>query len=378
MTIQRLRRPFRILAVIAILGSLMAVTLASTSAHIFGNRGQGEVYTMTNGSGGNEILIFDRMQDGTLEPAGAVATGGAGTGSGLGSQGAIVQAGWWLLAVNAGSDDVSLFFTGFGDLRLVDVEPSGGDMPISVTIHRNLVYVLNNGGDGNISGFKLNWWGDLTPIEGSTRPLSGSAVDAAQIEFTPRGEGLVVTEKMTNNIVGYPVDNNGMAGEPLVVPSAGQTPFGFAFDKRGHLIVSEAFGGAPDASAVSSYGVNDDGMFSVISPSVGTTETAACWVVVTKNGRYAYTTNTGSGSVTGYQIHHDGSLTLLDEDGQTGLTGDGSSPIDMGQSKNGRFLYVTNTGNGTISVFQVHNDGSLSDVQVVSGLPAGITGMVAS
>lgn len=373
----RLGRAFRIFALTAIFVSALGYGIAGASAH--GNAfGFGDkVYTMTNAAEGNEILVFERNPDGTLTPEGAVATGGNGTGSGLGSQGSIVQSGWWLLAVNAGSDDVSLFFTGFGDLRLVDVEPSGGDMPVSVTVHRDLVYVLNDGGGGNISGFRLNWWGDLTPIEGSTRPLSGAAVDAAQIEFTPGGEGLVVTEKMTNNIVGYPVDRNGMAGQPLVVPSAGQTPFGFAFDKRGHLIVSEAFGGAPDASALSSYGVND-GMVTVISPSVGTTETAACWVVVTKNGRYAYTTNAGSGSVTGYKIHHDGSLTLLDEDGQTGLTGEGSSPVHMGQSRNGRFLYVTNTGNGTISVFEIHQDGSLSEVQVVTGLPVGIVGMTAN
>ena len=374
----RLGRPFRLLAVIAILSSLLAVSVAGASAHGFGKRSEGKVYTMTNAAAGNEILVFDRMNDGTLEPDGAVSTGGLGTGSGLGSQGSIVQSGLWLLAVNAGSDDVSLFFTGFGGLRLVDVEPSGGDMPISVTVHGNLVYVLNGGSDGNITGFRLNWWGDLSPISNSTRPLSGAGVGPAQVEFTPGGEALLVTEKMTNNLMVYTVNHNGVVNNSFSVPSAGETPFGFAFDNRDHVIISEAFGGAPDASALSSYGLNEHGMVEAISASVGTTETAACWVVITKNGRYAYTTNAGSGSVTGYEIHHDGSLTLLDDDGETGLTGDGSSPVDMGQSNNSRYLYVANTGNGTISVFEIQHDGSLTDVQVVSGLPTGITGMVAS
>ena len=99
-----------------------------------------------------------------------------------------------------------------------------------------------------------------------------------------------MTEKNTNLIDTYDVDlDTGLASGPNPQASAGATPFGFAFDRRGHLIVSEAFGGAADASAVSSYAVAD-GIIDPISPSVATSETAACWIVVTKNGRFAYTT----------------------------------------------------------------------------------------
>ena len=184
-----------------------------------------------------------------------------------------------------------------------------------------------------------------------------------------------MTEKNTNLIDTYEVDGDtGLASGPSPQASAGATPFGFAFDGRGHLIVSEAFGGAPDQSAVSSYAV-DDGLIDAISPSVGTTETAACWIVVTKNGRFAYTTNTGSGSISGYRISHDGRLTLLDADGKTGLTGPG--PIDMALTGNSRFLYSLNSGDGTISGFHVKADGGLAPIGGASGIPTAATGLAA-
>ena len=182
---------------------------------------------------------------------GTVATGGNGTGAGLGSQGALVLDDDRLFAVNAGSNSLSLLHVGRrGKVRLADVDPSGGARPISVTVHGKFVYVLNAGDastPANIRGF-LALWGQLVPLPGSTRPLSAAAPDPAQVEFSPNGRQLVVTEKATNMIVTYEV-RRGYASGPNAQPSAGQTPFGFGFDRRGLLIVSEAFGGAPDASA---------------------------------------------------------------------------------------------------------------------------------
>jgi 6-phosphogluconolactonase (cycloisomerase 2 family) len=238
------------------------------------------------------------------------------------------------------------------------------------------LYVLNAGGSGNISGFRVRANGELVPLEGSTQPLSnggtGDSPQPAQISFHPSGDLLVVTEKMTNLITTYEVDD-GIAGPPVTHPSAGMTPFGFAFGKRNDLIVSEAFGGAPDASAMSSYRVDDDS-FELISPSVPTMQTAACWVVITNNGKYAYTTNTGSGSISSYEIAKDGSLTLLDS--QAGLTGDGSSPIDMALSNNSRYLYAIGAGSSAIHIFRVRSDGSLESLGEVS-VPAGSLGLAA-
>jgi 6-phosphogluconolactonase len=258
------------------------------------------------------------------------------------------------------------------------VAPSGGVRPISVTVSRHLVYVLNNGDaqtPSNISGFWL-WHGSLFPLPGSSRPLSTASPGPAQIEFSPNGRQLVVTEKATNRIVTYAVGPFGYASGPRVQPSAGQTPFGFGFDNRDHLIVSEAFGGAPDASVLSSYGLASDGTVSPIDPNVATTETAACWVVVTDNGRYAYATNTGSASVSGYAIGADGSLSLLNTDGKTATTG--ATPIDAALTKGSRILYVLASGAHEIDGYRVNHDGSLTGLGAVGGLPATSVGLAAS
>jgi 6-phosphogluconolactonase (cycloisomerase 2 family) len=335
----------------------------------------GTVYALTNGTS-NAVLVFPRLADGTLGPATAFATGGAGTGSGLGSQGALIlaQGGRWLLAVNAGSDEISVFRVRDRGVQLVSRVSSGGDQPISVTAHENLVYVVNAGGSGNIAGFRLMPNGQLVPIAGSSQPLSGAGTGPAQIEFAPNGRTLVVTEKATNRILTYQVGPAGASG-PTIHASAGATPFGFAFARRDVLVVSEAFGGAADASATSSYRLTKAGLIT-ISASVPTTETAACWTVVTKNGRYAYVTNTGSGTITGYAIGPGGALTILDADGVTGMTGPGSSPLDAAFSVNSRFLYTLN-GNGTISAFEVAADGGLAPIAGASGLPSGATGLAA-
>ena len=362
------------LAVTAAIGVALLVLAAPATA----SGGRGAVYTLTNSASGNAVAVFDRAADGSLTPDGTVATGGLGTGAGLGSQGAIVLDHGRLFAVNAGDDTISMLRVGHrGKVRLTDVAPSGGAAPISLTVHGRLVYVVNAGDastPANISGF-LARRGHLVPLLGSSRPLSSARPDPAQVEFSPNGRQLVVTEKATNLIVTYAVGKHGYASGPNAQPSAGETPFGFAFDKRSRLIVSEAFGGAPEASALSSYSLARNGTITPITPHVATTETAACWVVVTKNGRYAYTTNTGSNSISGYRIGGAGGLTLLDADGVTAATG--ATPIDLALSRGSRFVYSLNSGAREVEGFAVNADGSLNVLGAVGGLPTGAVGLAA-
>jgi 6-phosphogluconolactonase len=363
----------RVLSV-ALALALAALGIGATGA--LASSTAGKVYTLTNSPAGNAVKVFDRAGNGTLTPVGEFATGGTGTGGGLGNQGALIQDGRSLFAVNPGSDSVSAFKMTRQGLELVDTVSSGGDQPISLAVRDGLLYVLNAGGAGNISGFTVSRNVDLSPLAGTSRPLSGSGTGPTQVSFDPDGELLVVTEQNTNLIDTYEVDDDsGLASGPNPQASTGVTPFGFAFDKREHLIVSEAFGGAPDQSAVSSYSV-DDGVIRPITPSARTTETAACWIVVTKNGRFAYTTNTGSGSISGFRISHDGELSLLDADGRTGVSG--PAPIDMALSRNSRFLYSLNSGDGSISGFRVGPDGSLAPIATTTGLPDGANGLAAS
>ena len=363
-------RFFSVLAAVAI------VSAGARAAH--GQAAPGAVYTMSNAASGNQILIFDRSSEGTLTPAGAVATGGAGTGGGLGNQGALVLTddSRWLLAVNAASNDVSILEVGDKGLQFVDLVSSGGVRPVSVTVHDDLAYVLNAGSD-SVSGFRITSHGRLFPVPGSTRGLSGTATGPAEVAFSPDGRVLVVTEKATNLIDTFRVRDDGTVEPAQTIPSHGATPFGFAFGKRGQVFVSEAFGGAANASAVSSYELQKDGSLALVSGSVPTNQSAACWVLVTKGGRFAYTTNTGSGSISGYQIAHDGGPTLLTPSGRTGDTGSGSSPIDLASSDDGRFLYSLNSRAHSIGAFRIEPDGQLTALPFASGLPAGANGLAA-
>jgi len=337
----------------------------------------GAAYTSTNSPSGNAVVLLHRYSDGTLLNGGLVPTGGLGTGGGLGNQGAVTlsEDERWLFVVNAGSDDVSVFDVSHTGLLLVDRKPSGGDRPVSITVHKDLVYVLNAGDANSISGFRLSKRGILTPIPGSARNLSGLNVGAAQVSFNPAGDMLMVTERLTNMIDVYAVDGEGIAQGPAVYPSHGVTPFGFAFGRRGQVFVSEAFGGAPDSSAASSYSLSD-GALTLVAGSVPTTETSACWVAVTNDGRFIYTANAASASISGFHVSFDGHLERLDEDGRTAaLTGGG--PTDMAISQNGRFLYALQGGGGRISAFDVNSDGSLQSITGITGLATGLNGLAA-
>jgi len=337
----------------------------------------GAVFTLSNSAAGNAVIAFGRAADGTLTPAGSFATQGNGTGAGLGSQGAVALSGdgQFLFAVNAASNSVTSFAVDGTRLTRVSTVASGGTLPISLTTHGRLVYVLNAGGTENITGFSVDANGALSVLPGSSRPLSGTGVGPAQVGFDPSGSSLVVTEKNTNRIDVFAVGSGGYASAPVVSPSAGQTPFGFAFNQHGVLIVSEAFGGGVDASAVSSYTLGTNGTLSVVSASVPTTETSACWIAVTNNGKFAYAANTGSASVTGYRVDK-ASLSILDAAGKTGNTG--NTPIDAAVSRNSQFLYTLTAGSHEITAFSVRqNDGSLTPVSGASGLPVGTVGLAA-
>lgn len=358
----------------AVLASALALASLAAVAGPAAAAGRSAVYTESNSASGNRVLAFDRAGNGSLRPDGSFSTGGVGTGSGLGSQGALAltRSGHFLYAVNAGSGSISAFAVGPHGLRLRSTTPSGGDQPISLTERRGLLYALN-AGDGTISGFRIAHDGSLSALPGSTTPIAGSG--PAEVEFSTDGRVLVVTDKNTNTIDTFTVGSNGLPGPALSHPSEGQTPFGFDFDRRGHLIVSEAFGGAPGASTVSSYSVGSNGALGTISASIPDNQAAACWIAVTKNGRFAYTTNTGSGSISSYAVGHDGSLGLLEQ--VAGATGVGSTPTDLAQSAGSRVLFALLPGTGSVGAFRVAGNGGLSPVDQVGGVPASAVGLAA-
>jgi 6-phosphogluconolactonase (cycloisomerase 2 family) len=333
----------------------------------------GNVYTLNNQVSGNKVMAFNRSSDGVLTFSASYSTGGNGTGGGLGNQDALVLAddGEILLAVNPGSNSVSSFKINDNGLSLKSTVSSGGMRPVSIAQHDEIVFVLNAGGTNNISGFKLKINGMLEAIPHSTRPLSAASTGPAQVSFINDGKVLVVTEKGTNKIITYTVNDDGIPGMMHSITSSSPTPFGFAV-RNENIFVSEAVGGAPGASVLSSYQINNNGVITLANGSVGAGQSAACWVVITNNGKYAYTTNTASNNLSTFGIKDVNNISV--EEAIAGTTEAG--PIDAALSNNSKYLYVLNGAAHSIQSFEVAGNGTLTALQTIPGLPAGATGLV--
>jgi len=354
-----------------------------------------DVYVMSNAADGNQVAMLSRAGDGSLRVTGHFATGGKGTGVGivtpadpLGSQNGMVlsQNGKWLLAVNAGSNQLSLFRVQHNKLSLASVVASGGRFPVSVAEHGGLVYVLNAGSDGNVSGFRIEPDGELRALPGGTRALNDHVPDVgafpdilragAQIQFAPEGNWLVLTHKNVDGhgtIERFAVGPYGQLGESAQVSdSPDPVPFGFTFDARGDLLVTEAIAGT-----VSSYRLAADGALSVLGRTNSNGQAALCWIDA--NRRYAYASNTLSDSLTAYRIERDGSLSILNADGVAVQLAKGANPVDVKVSADGGFLNVVNGGAGTVGTYRIGQDGQLKLIGEIAVFPplSGMEGMAA-
>ncbi|MFI9271475.1 lactonase family protein [Kitasatospora sp. NPDC052896] len=348
------------LAVAAVLGGALAVVGAPGVASASTGR-VATVYTLSNAAAGNSVLAFHDLH-GVLTPAGSYPTGGLGTDAGLGSQGAVVPAdhGRVLLAVNAGSNSVTaLRVAEDGTLTVLSTVASGGTHPLSVTVHGDLVYVLDSG-SGTIAGFRLHH-GVLAPLAGSTRALSTGAAGAAEVAFSPDGSRLVVTEKGSNSLDTFTVDRHGVASAASHTASAAAVPFGFDFDNRGDAVVSDA-----TASAVTTYSVaSGTARQLAYLPDGGG---AACWLVVSHATGTAYVANAATGTISTYRVRN-GALTLTAPIAATV----GGHPTDEALGS-GDVLYVRDATNNRLQAVRFGADGA----QVVDGpsvLPASAAGI---
>ncbi|MFE6168941.1 lactonase family protein [Viridibacillus arvi] len=340
------------------------------------------VYIMTNNEVMNQIIAFYMDMNGMLTFAGSFSTNGRGTGTKevsnaivrngidpLTSQGALTLSrdGRFLVAVNAGSHSISSFIiTDSGIPVLADVKPSGGAQPNSVNVFGNLLYVSNVGNvennfASNITGFHMDDNGRLTVIPGSTHSLSTVNAQPAQVLFSPDGSKVIVSEFTSNHLSVFNVNKNGTVTGPIVNDSYGQGPLGAYFLSSGILLVTEAV-----SNALSSYSLSNDGVLQVISGSVRNGYKTACWVVSTRDERFAYITNTLSGTISTYRIDNNGTLSVV---GHNTSTPPGTAlglPMDVGISKDGRHFYTLNGNQGTVSVFNIQDDGSLVGIQVAA------------
>ena len=375
------RRAKRLAGAAAALVMLAATSSAapaladSPSGDAFGPNGSsGSVFVQTDGLAGNHVVAYQRHRDGTLTQAGAYATGGVGgqlTGSVVdhtASQGALTydRADNLLLAVNAGSNTISVFSVFGQKLLLRQVINSGGAFPVSVTARRGEVFVLNAEEGGSIQGFAVAF-GHLVRIPALHRALNLSGGNPGepeqfthtpgQVAFTPDGSKLVVTTKAGGQSIDvFKVSPfGGISQTPVVTPDP-TVPFAVTFDPQGHLLVAEA------AGALASFRINYDGTLTELD-SVATEQAATCWV--TPAAGYFYTSNAGSATLTGFRDTFGGQLTALGNTGADAGTVDGVSA--------GANLYVQGGLEGTVDEFDVTPTGALEPIGslVVPGAAGG-------
>ena len=335
----------------------------------------GHIYIQSNDAAGNAILMYNQQHDGKLAWTSTTGSGGNGSGAGLGSQSAVaINADNTLLfAVNAGSNSVSSFkIKNDGSLDLISTINSGGKLPVSVAVYKNLVYVVNSM-SANISGYTIDADGNFTKIQGSKKALSDSTASPAQIAFSPEGNSLLVTEKMTNKISSFALDANGSIMKAAYTDATGSTPFGFDFSRDKYMIVSNASQGADNASTCTSY---QDLFLHVkdVNGAVANQQSASCWVATTRFGRYAFVTNAKSKNIVSYYVDAFGALFYL----SWSPAPTGTAPTDITVSANNKFVYNINSGDHTISEFQRSLFGTLQPIGTVTSIPMFASGLAAN
>ncbi|NNC99000.1 MAG: beta-propeller fold lactonase family protein [Gammaproteobacteria bacterium] len=396
------------------LGIAAAPALASQTGAVFVATNHNNTSTAAGSSEpANQVVMYRRANDGTLSMIKSYATGGQGSGpgqrfagDGLGSSHSVQLSHnkRWLFVTNAGSDTLSLFEVRKAGLKLRDVVPTGDGSPShrfpnSVTQHGRLVYVLNGAGNGSITGFRLRHNGSLVPIPYSTRELAANqtrfAPDAlfnpTQVSFTPDGRQLVVSIKDgpaegaipgviptgPGRVLVFGVDQYGRPSQNFTQTDFdNRGPFGFSFDRSGNLLVALFIGGPDLTGAAGSFRINSDNTLTPITPLVDAAgEVDLCWLE--NNGRYAYGANYTTGVISSFRIGADGSLTLLEA--AAGLTDEtdviqGSTPLDLGVSADGQFLYNVLPGSGAVAGWQINHNGSLTKIGEFGGLGQTING----
>ena len=345
-------------AIFAVAVAAFASASASAAPDVVGH-----LYVNDNTAGTNTIAAFARHADGTLTPlpGSPFAAGGAGTGTGIGSQGALQLSsdGRYLLAVDAGSSQISvLHIDSNGGLSPVGGPVSSdGVEPVSIAVSGHLVYVANAGGGGrNYTGFTLDANGHLQPLANSTFRLPDGS-SPGDVLFNGDGTRLVGVRVGTSLIDSFVVGENGLLtaapGSPFAAQGFG--PFGSEFrpTEPNQLFVSNAHNaqGGPGPGSVSAFDVSDNGTLSSIGTSPFPDEQiAACWVEISHDGRFLFAVNTASNSISSYEIAPDGALTLL---GSTALNEQAAGAEDARLAPDGRTLWVVETAGRAVGGFTV-------------------------
>jgi 6-phosphogluconolactonase (cycloisomerase 2 family) len=360
---RRISTPAALLAALPVL----SVFGQAADSHGPGPSFAGAVFVMTNNNESNRILRFGRLATGALVSLGSTPTGGRGSGGTvdpLGAQNSLLltQDGGFLLAVNSASGTISAFQVDGANLELVDVKHTGGSAPNAIGQWGNLVYVLNVAGNSSVVGFHLED-GHLIRIPGAIGYLSTAISGGSSVSFTPDGKFLIVTERVTNKVDSFPVNADGTVGAVVsqADPKAGL--FLLAMAPSGVAVSLE-----PGSGVVTASIVNSDGTLTAVS-STADSDGGTCWDVVTPNGKYVYAADTAGDTISGFSLSAAGMLAPINATNVAAKLTPGSKALDLAVSYDGKYLYSTNAGNGSVGIWTIKADGTLKAQTFVS-LPA--------
>lgn len=375
--IQHLAGPLALSLLLSVSASLPTTTAASVAE---GDRPPDLVVSETNGAT-NEVLVAERAQDGRLTVVQRVATGGAGTGAYLHTSGAVARLGEdRVLAVNAGSDSVTVLVRMDGRLQVQSTFPAGGTTPTSIAVVGDRVYVMSTGipsenhpeptprlGAPVVQGFRVDESGVATPIPGSRALLPGACSSYpceatsifAQVAASPDGRALLVTLSSDDRLLTWAIAADGALRELPGATSTVPGPYGLTWARSGVAVIVGSRGPQSQGEALSGR-VGADG-WDTRMPSLVTEGSGACWAALSPSEDRAYIIDAGtddpadpSPGVTTVSLDADGALVPL---GVTDVPWDADRfPADAATSTDGRTLYaVSNVG---FYVFDIADDGT--------------------
>lgn len=317
------------------------------------------------------LLCIPGCGDGGGEGGGGGFGGTGGTLGGLGTTSILYVA-------NNGSDTVSGYSINATSGTLVAIPGSPfanvfGPSAIAVSSNGFFAYVTN-GRTSTVAAFRVSTEGALLSVPTTPSRPNPAPVEAAPgpLAISPDTKHVYVANSGTDKVTAFDIESSGAltviphtADNPNPVSVKGADPTAIAITQSGKFLYV-ANNGSNDVTA---FVIEATGRLTPIAPSgananpVKTSATAPKGMVISPNGSFLYVANSGSHSVTAFQIGATGLLTLVPAAGSTTNpipTGTGgTTPNSLTISSDGRFLYSAN-GGGTISTFTIGGDGLLT------------------
>ena len=380
------------------------------------------VYTETDNSnpGQNAVIAYRQNSDGQLTQIGSFNTGGTGVANPQGLLGPddsdkeVIASpdGRLLFAVNQGSNSIAVFRVHRdGSLGLVNntAISSGGTEPVSLAIGDGRLYVVNRGDEvqgqagtiaPTITVFNIRQNGVLTQDLAATTTLPlGLSPSQVLISSTSRLAFLdTFTPPPLNNVTDanevlpfqiaadgalIPVSSGGV-GAPVTPPLL----LGLAQNPTENIIYA-GLTGANQVGVFTFHGAGNLNLFGTVSVQ----GKGPCWTLVSANGKFLYTVDTGTNSVGVFSLAdplHPVQIQEFVLGGPQNSTGDPkaareTTDFEFALDPSGKTLYVIDhqtdaAGNfpqgNALHVLSVAPDGMLSEsasspLFLPSNIPAG-------